>query len=110
MTTLEQSVQQSDCQPPKAYPRLRHCTFVADGNHDFLTMVVGKEFFQITEEHGSRETFLRVKSYFDGRHSVDEISRITGVPQADIEAIVASFDGLGLMRQEEPIDRIPVED
>jgi TENA/THI-4/PQQC family len=91
------------------YPRLRHCTFVFGRDDATMTMIVGRDHFQIGEEYGDREDFLNVKRYFDGRHSIDQISRITGVAEADVRAIVETFAELGLLRREEPTENVPVE-
>lgn len=90
------------------YPRLRHCTFVKRDD-DSMYMIVGQDYFDLTQEFGPVEKFLEVKSYFDGRHSVREISELTGVTYDDIKGIVDTFAELGLMRQEEPVDLIPVD-
>jgi Iron-containing redox enzyme len=90
------------------YPRLRHCTFVKRDD-DSMYMIVGQDYFDLTQEFGPLEKFLEVKSYFDGRHSIKEISERTGVAYEDIKGIVDTFAELGLMRQEEPVELIPVE-
>lgn len=90
------------------YPRLRHCTFVKRDD-DSMYMIVGQDYFELTQEFGPVEKFLEVKSYFDGRHSIREISERTGVTADDIQSVVNSFAELGLMRQEEPVDLIPME-
>lgn len=90
------------------YPRLRHCTFVKRDDNN-MYMIVGQDYFDLTQDFGPIEKFLEVKSYFDGRHSIKEISERTGVSYDDIRAIVETFDELGLMRREEPTDLIPVE-
>jgi TENA/THI-4/PQQC family len=88
------------------YPQLRHCTFVERNDTDKILMVVGQEYFEITEDFGPREQFLEVKRYLDGRHSIEEISRITGVLAEDIQSMVKTFTEMGLMRHEEPVDRL----
>ncbi len=91
------------------YPRLRHCTFVEAENGE-IVMIVGKEFFELTEEMGSKELFYEVKRYFDGRHSISEISKITNVSEEDIRGIVEVFNEVGLFRKEEPVHFIKKED
>ncbi|MGB8956300.1 MAG: iron-containing redox enzyme family protein [Tumebacillaceae bacterium] len=90
------------------YPRLRHCTFVERENQ--IVMIVGQDLFEIEEVDGSRDTFFNVKRYFDGRHSIADISRITGVGESDIRGIVEEFHALGLMRTEADLDFIPSAD
>ncbi|MGF6979901.1 hypothetical protein QFZ94_008418 [Paraburkholderia sp. JPY465] len=58
-------------------PRLRHCTLVIDVSGR-LTMIVGKERFEIEQVAGSREQFLSMKRYLDGRHTCEEISVVSG--------------------------------
>lgn len=89
------------------YPRLRHCTLIGRSDDEPLRMIVGRNHFEITEELGTREQFLHIKRYFDGRHSVGEISRLTGTSERSIRGVVAAFRELGLLRQEEPQDFIP---
>lgn len=90
------------------YPRLRHCTFVKRDDAA-MYMIVGQDYFDLTQDFGPIEKFLEVKSYFDGRHSIKEISERTGVSYDDIKGIVDTFSELGLMRCEEPVDLIPVD-
>lgn len=71
-------------------------------------MIVGRNYFELKEEEGSREQFLHIKRYFDGRHSVNEISRLTGASEQSIIGIIDAFDEMGLLRQEEPDELIPV--
>jgi pyrroloquinoline quinone (PQQ) biosynthesis protein C len=91
-------------------PRLRHCTFLRPEGTSRMTMIVGREFFEITEVVGDLDAFLRVKSYFDGRHPIGEIATRTGVPVTDVRAIAEHFDDLGLLRREESLDRVPIGD
>ena len=82
------------------YPRLRHFTMLSNGSDEVLHTVVGKEHFEFTELLGGRDTFLNVKRYFDGRHSIDEISQITNVDRSDIQSIVDQFCDIGILRKE----------
>jgi pyrroloquinoline quinone (PQQ) biosynthesis protein C len=93
---------------PLDYPQLRHCTFIGFDDDEPLTMVVGQDYYAISEEFGDRDTFFRVKSRFDGRHTIDQIAHATGVATEDVVAIVETFTELGLMQQREPLDLIPV--
>lgn len=92
------------------YPRLRHCTLVERNDTDTILMIVGTEHFEIGQELGTREQFLSVKRYFDGRHSIAQISELTGVPESDIQGIVESFEELGLLRIETALDSINRDD
>ena len=83
-------------------PRLRHCTLVDQGATQPLLVVVGTTYFELSEESGDRSTFLNIKRYFDGRHSIREISSITSVPEDEICDIVSQFADLGLMRRVNP--------
>jgi hypothetical protein len=91
------------------HPRLRHCTFVERGADRPLLMIVGQNFYDITEEFGDRRSFLNVKRYFDGRHHVDEISTITGVAVDDVRAMARAFSDINLLRRAEPLDLVPVD-
>lgn len=82
------------------YPRLRHFTMLSNSSDESIHTVVGTEYFEFKEFLGSRDTFLNVKRYFDGRHSVDEISKITQVKKDDIQAIVDQFSEIGILRVE----------
>lgn len=94
--------------PNQKRPRLRHCTFVERNDWPGMMMIVGQNLFELEEEVGPREKFLEVKRYFDGRHSIAEIGRITGVAPSDIAAIVATFEEQGLMQERTPLERIPI--
>lgn len=82
------------------YPRLRHFTMLSNNESESLHIVVGTEHFEMNELLGSRDEFLNVKRYFDGRHSIEEISTITNVSIDDIKNIVNCFDELGILRKE----------
>lgn len=91
-------------------PRLRHCTLVATENQEKLTMIVGKEHFELATEGGQRDRFLKLKRYLDGRNTMPDISSRSGVALASVEAIVAQFGELGLLRAEAPTTTIPMAD
>jgi len=91
------------------FPRLRHCTFRWESNATPMTMIVGREHFELSEKEGERNTFLNVKRYFDGRHSIGTIAEITGVSAEAVRAIAVQFDELGLLRTAEPMDSIPAD-
>lgn len=88
---------------PEYKPQLRHCTFFVPNQADPTTlMIVGDEHFEIEQQGASLKTFLNFKRYLDGRHTVAEISRITGVAEDDALGIVGTFAEQGLLRQEDP--------
>ncbi|MEU7108351.1 hypothetical protein ABZ951_25395 [Streptomyces sp. NPDC046215] len=70
-------------------------------------MIVGREYFELSTEKDQLEIFLNVKRYFDGRHSVADIHRITGVDQADVLDTVRMFSDAGLFRSVRPLESIP---
>ncbi|MEO6086806.1 MAG: iron-containing redox enzyme family protein [Umezawaea sp.] len=88
-------------------PQLRHCTFFVP-NRGGILMIVGDQHYEL-EHHGSDlKSFLNFKRYLDGRHTVKEISEITGVSVDDTLGIVSSFAEQGLMRDEDAgLERIP---
>jgi hypothetical protein len=87
-------------------PRLRHCTLVALAD-ERLAMIVGDERFELDQVRGTRETFLRMKRYLDGRHSLEEIASRSGVTLHSVCAIVDQFQQLGLLRDEQPSATVP---
>ncbi|QPP05829.1 hypothetical protein G4Z16_04805 [Streptomyces bathyalis] len=94
---------------PEQRPRLRHCTFFVP-NRGSVLMIVGDQHFEL-EQHGAQlKDFLNFKRYLDGRHTVSEISEITGVSVPDAVGIVGSFAEQGLLRTEEnELENIPVD-
>ncbi|MGW7533320.1 thiaminase II/PqqC family protein [Amycolatopsis sp. NPDC054798] len=98
-------------------PRLRHCTFFVpnsggndNGNLDGILMIVGDQHFELSHEGAELKTFLDFKRYLDGRHTVEEISKITGISIEDTLAIVNNFAEQGLMREADTaLERIPTE-
>jgi pyrroloquinoline quinone (PQQ) biosynthesis protein C len=78
-------------------PRLRHCTMLDDGVSP-LRLIVGDEFFDLSEETGTRRTFFEVKRRLDGRHTIREIAEAAGVDESDVEALVELFSRNGLLR------------
>jgi hypothetical protein len=77
-------------------------------SEDTISIVVGTEQFELKELFGQKDRFLNVKRYFDGRHSVKEISRITNVSEQSITEVVEQFGELGILRSEEEVKSIPV--
>jgi hypothetical protein len=90
-------------------PRLRHCTFMYESATSPMTMIVGRDHFEMSEEQGDRSTFMNVKRYFDGRHPVGRIAEITGVSEESVRKIAAQFADLGLLRNAEPMDSVPAD-
>jgi pyrroloquinoline quinone (PQQ) biosynthesis protein C len=93
--------------PTSKAPRLRHCTIIGRSDRDGLTLVVGREYFELTKVQGSTEQFLALKRYLDGYHELAEISELTGMSIASVESVVAEMDRLGLFRQEQAMREIP---
>lgn len=91
------------------YPRLRHCTFKWQSDNAPMTMIVGLDHFELSEDEGDRDTFLNMKRYLDGRHSIARISEITGVAAESVREIAGQFAELGLLRTTEPLDAIPAD-
>jgi pyrroloquinoline quinone (PQQ) biosynthesis protein C len=70
-------------------------------------MIVGREYFELSTAKEDLEVFFNVKRYFDGRHTVADIHRITGVNEADILDIVRTFSDASLFRSVRPLESIP---
>src|SRR5690606_3025568 len=81
-------------------PRLRHFTMVGDPTSSSLDLVVGDDHFRISTSDETMHRFLRVKRYFDGRHSIDEIASSAGVDGDSISAIVDQLGTLGILRDD----------
>lgn len=89
-------------------PRLRHCTFFVRDQGGPVLMIVGDEHFEIEQQGANLKSFLNFKRYLDGRHTIAEISEITGVAVADAVGIVSTFAEQGLLREEDlDLQRIP---
>ena len=91
-------------------PRLRHCTIVADPEQSYITLVVGRKHFRLDQLQGDRSELFSVKSYFDGRHTIREISRATGIDECDIIDVATAFEAAGLLQQRSGLEEIPVDD
>lgn len=92
-------------------PQLRHCTFFMPKNGGPTLMIVGSQHFEIEQQGADLQTFLNFKRYLDGRHSIAEISSITGLDVDDVLGIVTGFAEQGLLREEvAELERIPVPD
>ncbi len=86
------------------YPRLRHFTMLANNDKEAMHIVVGTEHFELNELMGDRNSFLNMKRYFDGRHSIPEISSLANISVNDIDSVVTVFEELGIIRKE-PLER-----
>ncbi|MFJ5050497.1 iron-containing redox enzyme family protein [Streptomyces sp. NPDC098077] len=81
-------------------PRLRHCTFFVPSQGDVL-MIVGDQHFELQQHGAELKDFLNLKRYLDGRHTIQQISDITGVSAEDVLGIVNAFAEQGLLREED---------
>ncbi|WP_409463465.1 iron-containing redox enzyme family protein [Amycolatopsis sp. GA6-003] len=72
-----------------------------------MLMIVGREYFEVTEEFGTRDQFLTIKRYLDGRHSIKQIAEKAEADEESVRAIVHTFDELGLLHRSTPLDPIP---
>ncbi|WP_409186253.1 iron-containing redox enzyme family protein [Amycolatopsis sp. VS8301801F10] len=89
-------------------PRLRHCTFFQPEEGPVI-MIVGERHFEIEQKGADFDTFLNFKRYLDGRHTIKEISEITGISPEDAIGIVNGFAEQELIRvEDESLDKIPV--
>ncbi|GAB2595347.1 hypothetical protein GCM10027168_30070 [Streptomyces capparidis] len=104
------AVAQADTAAEIEYPRLRHCTFRWTSEDAPILMIVGKEYFEITEEFGTREQFLTIKRYFDGRHSIPEIAKLAGTDEDSVRDIAETFRSLGLLHRATPLESVPGEE
>lgn len=91
------------------YPRLRHCTFFVPADGSPTLMIVGRNHFELNQEEGDLKTFLNLKRYLDGRHSIEDISRITGVKEEDVRGIVQTFNEHGLLRATGALESIATD-
>ncbi|MFE1321333.1 iron-containing redox enzyme family protein [Kitasatospora phosalacinea] len=89
------------------HPRLRHCTFKWTSEDSPMLMIIGKEYFEITEEFGTRDQFLTIKRYLDGRHTIAQIAERARVDEESVRAIVETFREMGLLHDPRPIDSVP---
>ncbi|HBR7307357.1 TPA: hypothetical protein ACV5EY_001348, partial [Klebsiella aerogenes] len=91
-------------------PRLRHCTLIDDIENDKTTIVVGKEYFSIERLAGGRDDFLIIKSLMDGRHTVKQISSLSGIDLSNVIDVVEMFDSNGLLQQRNASDTISCDE
>lgn len=91
-------------------PQLRHCTFFVPNRGGATLMIVGDQHFEIEQQGSDFKSFLNLKRYLDGRHTIAEISAITGVSTEDTVEIVNGFAEQGLLRDETAgLDLIPTQ-
>jgi hypothetical protein len=91
-------------------PRLRHCTLIDEPEGRETRLVVGASHFVLERIAGRREDLLRLKSYLDGRHTIDEIAARCELSSDDVTAVVEAFAAQGLLQQRRPLGSIPVGD
>jgi TENA/THI-4/PQQC family len=94
----------------QGFPRLRHCTLLKLADADAIQMIVGTQGFVLRPENGGLDDFLRIKRFFDGRHSIPEIAQRAGTDEESVRGIVEQFAELGLLRREERTDWIEPAD
>ena len=80
-------------------PRLRHCTIVSDPEESHITLVVGRNHLRLEQAEGTRDEFFNLKSFFDGHHSIDQISRLTGISCNDVIDVASTLEVAGLLQQ-----------
>ena len=88
-------------------PNIKHSTTREFSSDEPLLMIVGDQYFELTEEIGSRDDVLTVKRYLDGRHTVQEVAERSGVDVESVQDIVDTFAEFGLLSVPQPIDRVP---
>jgi pyrroloquinoline quinone (PQQ) biosynthesis protein C len=81
-------------------PRLRHCTMLDSGPTIPLRLIVGTTQYDLSELEGNRNTFLKMKSLLDGRHTLKDISTILSMDILVVEDAVAQLKNTGLLRRE----------
>jgi hypothetical protein len=89
-------------------PRLRHCTIIADPDETFVTLVVGRQHFELEQSAGDRPEFFNLKSYFDGRHTIRDISRATDIAEPDVIGVADALAAAGLLQNRHASPTIPV--
>ncbi|MFD0884953.1 iron-containing redox enzyme family protein [Streptosporangium algeriense] len=72
-------------------------------------MIVGRKHFKLGQAEGDLKTFLNLKRYLDGRHTVAEIAEITGVKEDDVRDIVQTMHSNDLLRASGPMDSVPAD-
>lgn len=89
-------------------PRLRHCTLIDEPDSNKTTLVVGTDYFTLERSGGQREDFLRLKSLMDGRHTIEEMGRKTGIKIDDIASVIDQFSSAGLLQTRSADESISV--
>lgn len=79
-------------------PRLRHCTLMTEPDLPYVTLVVGRNHFQLELLEGGLPRFFHLKSYFDGRRTIQDISKATGVSESDVIDVADAFGSAGLLQ------------
>ena len=75
-----------------------------------MRLIVGTQHFELSEQMGNREDFLKLKSLLDGHHTRADIVRKIGLSGAAVDRIVGSFEAAGLLRRESEVEHIPAPD
>jgi pyrroloquinoline quinone (PQQ) biosynthesis protein C len=96
--------------PEVITPRLRHCTFFDRGLDNTLIVATGHRHLEITGKRLTSEQFACVCRYLDGQHTIAEVSAATGLPVAEISALVSLLQRLGATEDPQSDDLIPVKD
>lgn len=89
-------------------PRLRHCTLIETSEQGPITLVVGRIRYALDIQDASRASFLNLKRYLDGRHSVSEIAQASGIYATDVEEAIEALRAAGLLRSESETPTIPI--
>ena len=87
-------------------PIIRHCTTREFSPDEPLLMIVGDQYFELTEEIGDRRDLLNIKRYLDGRHTLADIASKAGVTRESVESIVSTLAEFDLLGNPRPVENI----
>ncbi|WP_134732679.1 hypothetical protein [Amycolatopsis nivea] len=87
-------------------PIIRHCTTREVSPDEPLLMIVGDQYFELTEEIGNRHDLLSIKRYLDGRHTLTDIAAKAGVTRESVESIVSSLAEFDLLGNPRPVETV----
>jgi pyrroloquinoline quinone (PQQ) biosynthesis protein C len=93
---------------PPGHARLRHSTFSDHGVADATIMSVGRKHLEITGRDLTREQFMSITRYLDGRHSVSDIAAATSLGPEVVANVVELLAARGVLAEGAPDDLIPV--
>jgi pyrroloquinoline quinone (PQQ) biosynthesis protein C len=96
--------------PSHGHARLRHSTFSDHGVEDAAVMSVGRKYLEITGKSLTREQFMSITRYLDGRHSINDIGALTGLGPEVVTKVVELLAARGALAAGEPDDMIPVQE